>query len=100
MFQRLMRRSNYIMNNCNFSFQTKGFEAFIKERFVDKSKSEVKKGCHPTISVETDKDWKIKELVKKELEKEGVVSKQTEWIFRGLVGILFFIMVLYEQRIV
>lgn len=100
MFQRLLRRSNYIMNNYNFSFQNQEFTAFLKERIVDKSKTESNKKSHPTISVEIDKDWKIKEMVKKELEKEGVVSNKPEWAFSGLVGILFFIVVLYEQRII
>jgi hypothetical protein len=95
MFQRIIRRTNYIINNTPFLFSTK-IPTITKQ---GSSKIYFKNYLKNAPSVGRDPDWKIKELVKRELEKEGVHEKKAR-LFSGLVGILFFIVFLYERRII
>ena len=103
MFQRTLRRFNYISNNTNLSFSTQTFPI---------NRTNPRKGEPPKTLLfvkkdleicSGDPDWKIKALVQRALEKEGVGGGGrggAGGIFRGLVGILFFIMFLYERRII
>lgn len=101
MFQRIIRRSNYIINNTPISFSKNTNTTYPSNQSVIDGpkiyylKKDLKN--HPVVV--GDPDWKIKELVKKELEKEGLYEKKVVG-FSGLLGILFFIVFLYERRII
>jgi hypothetical protein len=101
MFQRIIRRSNFIINNTPFSFSPKmktNITSHYDISVIDRSKTSLKNYLKNVV-IEGDPHWKIRKLVDKELEKEGI-QEPKGGIFSGLVGILFFIVFLYERRII
>jgi hypothetical protein len=106
MFQRTLRRSNYIFNNTNLSFPSKAFPINRTNPCKDEPPKSLLYLKKDLKTIPIDPDWKIKELVQRSLEKEGVGGGGgggrggAGGIFRGLVGILFFILFLYERRII
>lgn len=103
MLPRVLRRANYVKNNCP------GWEPF-RQATLDPTLVQPKSATNVGISrgigvgngngnggvIDTYKDWKIREMVKREIEKEeGDMPKIG---FSGLIGILFFILFLYERR--
>jgi len=103
MFQRTLRRSNYIFNNTNF-VSSKTFPINLTNPCKDEPPKSLLYLKKDLKTIPIDQDWKIKELVQRALEKEGVGGGGGRGgaggIFRGLVGILFFILFLYERRII
>jgi hypothetical protein len=65
---------------------------------IDRSKISLKNYLKNVV-IAGDPHWKIRKLVDKELEKEGI-HEPKGGLFSGLVGILFFIVFLYERRII
>lgn len=101
MLPRVIRRLNYVKNKALF-LPTQETPEFGIVSGLFQAKKEMSTYVK---NIKVDKDWKMKEMIKKELEKvedEGETSKRwhNRYNFSGLVGILFFIAFLYEQQFI
>jgi|1048.fasta_scaffold02384_3 hypothetical protein len=102
MFRRMLRQANYFRQNTNFKHYESPANINI-QNYTDTDKYK-KMSTFNSISDEKIKNKKIHWMVQKELEKqdEELIQKKEnrKMIFSGLVGILFFIVLLYEQRFI
>lgn len=96
MLPRVFRQLNYIKNNQPFFPVIETPEFGVANKWKEPSP-------HFSTNVKNTwgySDWKIREMVKKELEKEDALEISKKWSFSGLVGILFFIAFLYERKFI
>jgi hypothetical protein len=95
MLPRVLRRYNYVKNNTPFFRKSETPDFGIEEKV----------GGKPTPYFGKvgggggDTDWKIRTMVKSEIDKEFGKELSEITFFSGLVGILFFIAFLYERQI-